>query len=460
VPTLALAVSALLLSAPTPPAPYSREVAERLVGGVITDPTVFARLAELTDGIGPRLTGSEGAARAVEWALARFRADGLEAHLEPVRVPHWVRGEERGELLAGPGYVAHPLALTALGGSAPTPDGGLTAEVIEVRSIDEARALGERARGKIVLFQHAMNAPQGYGLAGALRTRGPDVVGKLGAVAALVRSAASASMRSPHTGATTFEAGAPAIPAAAVSTEDAELIGRLLQRGPLRVHLSLGCRTLPDVDSANVVAEIKGRERPEEIVLMGAHLDSWDLATGAIDDGAGVAIVLGAMRALARLPERPRRTVRAVLFMNEENGLRGGKAYAHDHAEELARHVAAIEMDAGGGRVERVLGPGAPALLGPWLGAGGPLALLGVTDVEDGGHGGADLSPSGAAHVPMVDLRQEGSRYFDWHHSAADTLDKVEPKQLGQASASLAWVAYALAQMDGTLERRAPRSSH
>lgn len=436
--------------------PFAQKTAAALVGDLLTDATVFGRLQHLTDAIGPRLSGSPGHASAVEWTLQQLRADGLDAHLEKVVVPRWVRGVETGAILAAPGRTLHPLFLTALGGSAGTPDAGLEAEVVMVRSIEQAKALGEKARGKIVFFQHGMKAASGYGLASTLRSHGPDEVSKLGASAAIVRSAASASFRSPHTGATVFNLGKP-IPAAAVSTEDADLLERLLLQGPVRVRLRLGCQTLDDVDSANVVAELRGREKPDEIILLGAHLDSWDLGGGAIDDGAGVAMVMAALRALQRLPERPRRTIRAVLFANEENGLRGSKGYVAAHAGELGRHVAGIEMDAGANRAESVAAPNGPALLGPWLGKGGPLAGLGVTLVTDGGHGGADMGGlAEVAQVPMVDVQQETSRYFDIHHSAADTLDKVDPQQLSQAAATLAWVAYALAEMDGTLPRRAP----
>ena len=453
---LALSLAALPARA-EPLFPYSRETAARLIGDVLTDPLVFGRLEHLTDAIGPRLSGGPGHAKAVEWTAAQLRADGVEVRLEKVMVPHWVRGEETGAIVGSQGRVEQPLFLTALGGSAGTPAEGLEAEVVLVRSVEEAAALGEKARGKIVFFQGHMTASKDYGAGSKLRVRGPAAAAGVGAVAALVRSAATASLRSPHTGVTLFDAGHP-IPAAAVSTEDADLLERLIGQGPVRVRLKLGCKTLPDVETANVVAELKGREKPEEIVLLGGHLDSWDLATGAIDDGAGVAVVMAAIRALSHLPQHPRRTVRVVLFANEENGSRGAQGYKAAHASELAHHVAGIEMDAGAGRAVSISGPNAPALLGPWLGREGPLAGLGVTDVNDGGHGGADIGGlAESAQVPMVDVDQEGAHYFDLHHSAADTLDKVDPQQLRQAAASLAWVTYALAEMQGTLDRRAPK---
>jgi carboxypeptidase Q len=436
-----LLLALLLLAAPVPP-----DVAARLVGGALTDGVAYARLQELTDTIGPRLSGSPGAEAAVQWALKKFQQDGLAARLEPVKVPHWVRGEESGEVLASAAAVAHPLALTALGNSV---GGAVTAEVIEARSLAE---VGPSARGKIVFFNHDMTTPAGYGQFVALRSHGPTAAARAGAVAVLVRSLATASFRSPHTGMTSYEPEVQKIPAAAVSTEDGDLLHRLLQRGVVRVRLSLGCRMLPDADSANVVAEVRGREKADEVVLIGAHLDSWDLAQGANDDGAGVAMVMEAGRLIASLPQRPRRTLRVVLFMNEENGLAGGKAYAAAHQAELGRHVAALEADSGAGRplaVRLHAGDGGMALLGPWL---APLDALHIP-LEDGEAGGADLSPMGTSQVPLVLVHPDGTHYFDIHHSAADTFDKIDPENLAKNAAAIALVAWALAEMPQSLPR-------
>ncbi|GAC1341098.1 MAG: M28 family metallopeptidase [Myxococcales bacterium] len=454
---IALSLAAALAAAPAGPGPIAIPAgsAEHFIGGALSDGVAFARLAELTDAVGPRLSGTAGAAAAVQWALKRFGEDGLRVHLEPVLANHWERGEERAEVLASPSAAGLKLAVTALGGSAGTPDGGVTAEVVEVRSFDELRALGDRARGKIVLFQHTMSTPAGYGEFAVLRHRGASEAARVGAVATLVRSLATATLRSPHTGAMEYAADAPRIPAAAVATEDAELLHRLLERGTVRVHLVLGCRQLPRVESANVVAEVRGREHPEEVVLLGAHLDSWDLGQGAIDDGAGVAIAMEAGRLLAQMKTPPRRTVRVVLFMNEENGLDGAKAYGKAHEAEGTRHVAALEADSGAGRPLGVgvrAGDGAAALLGPWL---APLSSLGAAEIAEGGEGGADLSPLSRALVPIVSVRQDSSRYFDWHHSAGDTLDKVKPSELAQAAAAFGWVTYALAEMPRALPRPA-----
>jgi hypothetical protein len=389
----------------------------------------------------------------VQWARRGFEADGVKVTLEPVKVPRWVRGEEQGQVLASERFRAHPLSLLALGGSVGTPAEGLTAEVIEASSLEEVAALGEKVKGKLVFFNHTMSQPSDYGRFAGLRTRGAAVAGKAGAVGVLVRSLATASLRTPHTGAMRYEEGGPQIPAASVSVEDAELLHRLLAGGPVRVALKLGCQTLPDVDSFNVVAEVKGREKPQEVVLLGAHLDSWDVGTGAHDDGAGVAMVMEAARLLAKVKPAPRRTVRVVLFANEENGLRGARAYAEAHAAELGNHVAALEMDAGGFRPLGVVlktGPGGEALMKPWL---RPLEALGAGNILPGDAGGADLSPLIPARVPFVGVRVDGARYFDVHHTHADTLDKVDPKDLAQSTAAVTWVAYVLAELPGVLPR-------
>jgi Zn-dependent M28 family amino/carboxypeptidase len=299
-----------------------------------------------------------------------------------------------------------------------------------------------------------MAVPSDYGKYVEMRSHGPSAAARAGAVAMLIRSLATASFRSPHTGMTGYDDGVPKIPAAAISTEDADLLHRLLRRGPVRVRMSLGCRMMPDADSANVIADVRGREKPEEVVLLGAHLDSWDLAQGANDDGAGVAMVMEAGRLIAALPQHPRRSVRVVLFMNEENGLAGGKAYAAAHQAELGKHVAALEADGGAARPLSIYlqaGEGARAALAPWL---EPLEALGLP-LEDGDAGGADLSPMAPALVPLVRVNTDGAHYFDIHHSAADTLDKIDPQQLASNSAAIAIVAYALAEMPSALPRPA-----
>jgi hypothetical protein len=427
-------------------------VAGRIIGAELVQGRAHAMLQHLTDRIGPRLSGSAGAEAAVRWTRERLAQEGLTARLEPVKVPHWVRGVEEAELVAPN---RHKLVVTALGGSIPTPEPGLSAEVVEVASFEELAALGPaRVRGRIVLYNRAITASEGYGVAVVYRTRGAVEAARHGAVASLVRSLGTHALRAPHTGAMGYDDAVPRIPAAALTAEDADLIHRLLAAGEnVRVQLRLGCRTLPDADSANVVADLPGREQPEEIVLIGAHLDSWDLGTGAIDDGAGVAVVMESLRLLKVLGLTPRRTIRGVLYMNEENGLRGGRAYAEAHGAELMRHVAAIESDGGGARptgFAALTGPGGIEIVAEIASL---LRSLGADGVSAGGSGGADISTLRPARVPLLGLQQDGKRYFDWHHTAADTLDKVDPLELAQNAAALAVMAYVLADMPEPLPR-------
>ena len=443
--------------APPPSAsgPYA-PAAAGIIGAETVEGEAYRLLQHLTDRIGPRLTGSAGAEAAVAWTAARLRSYGLQVRTEKVVVPHWVRGEEEAQIVwPSP----QRILVTALGGSDPTPAEGVTADVVESVGLEGLAALGSSGvRGKIVLFNGPMTVRgmEGYGPAVVQRTRGAVEAARLGAVAAIVRSVGTLSARLVHAGGMTYDDHVPRIPAAAVAAEDADLVHRLLASGEaVRIRLRLGCRTLPDVDSANVVADLPGRERPEEIVLVSAHLDSWDLGTGAIDDGAGVAMVMETLRLLKTLGLVPRRSVRGVLYMNEENGLRGARAYAEVHAAELSRHVAALESDSGAGR---------PTGWSATVGAEGlealkdvltVLAPLGADTVTAGG-GGADIEPLHAASVPLLGLRLDATRYFDWHHSPADTLDKVDPRDLAAGAAALAVAAYVLAEMPEPLPRPAP----
>ncbi|HUR80596.1 MAG TPA: M20/M25/M40 family metallo-hydrolase, partial [Thermoanaerobaculia bacterium] len=329
---------------------------ELLIDHILKTSRAYDHLSYLTDTIGPRLSGSQNAEKAVRWTTSQFKAWGIDVRNEPVMVPHWVRGIERGQLVSPHDQ---PLVLTALGGSVATPASGVTADVVEVTSYEELEKLGRaKIAGRIVYYHHAFDmemvesghAFEAYGKAVQFRGLGASRAAEYGAIAAVIRSVATASLRSPHTGAMRYDEKQPKIPAAALSTEDGDLIHRLLARGErVRMHLTLTPRMLPDVQSANVVAEIRGTEHPEQIVLIGGHLDSWDLGTGAIDNGSGSAMVMETMRAIHELGIQPKRTIRAVLFMNEENGLRGGKKYFENAAnrEEVQHHVAAIESDAG-----------------------------------------------------------------------------------------------------------------
>jgi len=433
--------------------------AGRILGTELVQGQAYELLRHLTDRIGPRLSGSAGAELAVRWTQERLRADGLAAHAEKVLVPHWIRGTESAEILPPN---AHGLVLTALGGSEPTPPGGVSAEVVEVKSFEDLKALGEaKVRGKIVLFNRALrlgSETEGYGALSPLRTKGAVEAARLGAAATLVRSLGTYSMRIPHTGSVNYEATVARIPAAAITAEDAELIHRLLAAGQkVQVRLVLGCRAEPDVESANVVADLRGAEKPDEIVLIGAHLDSWDLATGAIDDGAGVAMVMESLRLLKSLGLAPRRTIRGVLFMNEENGLRGGRGYAEAHKSEWTRHVAAIESDSGAARPTGLSVQTGPGGLGMLSQIAALLEPVGASQVTEG-FGGSDITPLRTGGVPLLGLRQDQTHYFDWHHTSADTLDKVVPQELAENTAAMAVLAFVLADMPEALPRPAPQS--
>ena len=428
------------------------DMAGRLVGIAMTDGRAYQLAESLTDGIGPRPSGSEGAARAVKWAVAQMNALGFKnVHTETVRVPHWIRGAAEAEVVAPAPQAMH---VTALGPSVPTGPAGITAEVVEVAGFEELKTLGAGARGKIVLFnprtmQRARTFDE-YGRAVAVRGGGATAAAKLGALAVLVRSAGTGAYRLPHTGGLRYDDATPKIPAAAVSLEDADLLHRLLHAGEqVRVHLLLTPKFDGEVESANVIGEVPGRERAREVVLLGAHLDSWDLGTGAIDDAAGCAVVLDAARSIASVGRAPRRTVRVVLFMNEEMGLSGARAYALDHAGELARHVAAVEVDSGEGRPSGfgVVGAGGVALLKRIV---APLATVGAAAVSEVQDAGADLLPMNGK-VPLFTIDQDLTTYFDWHHTAADTFDKIEPLDLALNTAAIAVAAYGLADARETL---------
>ncbi len=453
-PKLLAAAIALLGVAATPPEPASVR-ARAIIAEALATHSAYRRLEPLTDMIGARLAGSPAEAAAVAWAKAAFARDGVSVHAEPVMVPVWVRGEEHAEMVAP---VTRPLVMLGLGRSVGTPPQGVTAPVVVVSSLEQLAALdARRVEGKIVLYDNPFvrtgDEMHDYGVAVRCRTRGASEAARLGALGVLVRSVATASLRTPHTGALRYADDAPKIPAAAVTIEDAQLIHRLVDAGQeVVVRLTMGARTLPDREGANVVAEIRGSEHPEEVVLIGAHLDSWDVGAGAIDDGAGCAMVLETMRLIAGGPP-PRRTVRAVLYANEEDGLRGGRAYRDAHLAQLGRHVAAIEADSGGSRAVGLsikAGEGGLAMLQEMMTP--VLAPLGAARFRGEG-GGADISAMEASGVPQLGVWMETSRYFDWHHTMADTLDKIQPEELQQATATLAAATWILADSERTLPR-------
>jgi carboxypeptidase Q len=461
-PAAALAARAAAPPA-APPVPLDvayRAAAERIIGAATTSDHAYLRLSQLCDGIGSRLSGSPELARALEWAAAAMREDGLEdVRLQPVMVPHWVRGEERAEMIEpGP----QRLGMLGLGRSVGTPPGGLVAEVVVVGSFAELDSLpSAQVRGRIVLYDVPFTR---YGETVRYRIAGANRAAARGAVGVLLRSVTPTSLHTPHTGTmAAYVDSLPKIPAAAVTIEDATMMHRLLARGErVRVRLEMGARTLPDTLSANVIGEIRGRERPDEVVVVGGHSDSWDVGQGAMDDGGGCVISMEALRLIKALGLRPRRTLRCVLWVNEENGTRGGLAYADSLGAQLSRHVAAIESDGG---VERpvgfdvgVLRAGTDSLDAARTAAAAArlreiarlLTGLGADQVREGG-GGTDIGPLVHRGVPGIGHRTVGEHYFDWHHSPADMLDKVDPIELRRNVAALAVLAYVLADMPGPL---------
>jgi carboxypeptidase Q len=431
------------------------EPARRIIAATMAGNDAHRKLEELCDDVGHRLSGSPGMERAVEWALATLRRDGHEnVRAESVMVPRWVRGRESVEMLEPR---QETLFMLGLGGSVGTPPEGITAEVVVVVDESGLDALGDKARGKIVLFNNPMppydpEKGSGYGQAVRFRTHGARLAAEKGAVACLIRSVTATSLRSPHTGAMNYGNASRKIPAAALSIEDAEMIARLTARGKrVVVRLKMEARDEGKVPSANVVGELRGRTRPEEIVVVSGHLDAWDVGHGAHDDAAGCVMSMEAISVLRRLDLIPQRTIRVVLWTNEENGLAGARQYVEDHADELRNHVAAIESDAGAFRPlgfsidmrDEAARSLAAEQLGDILRL---LAPLGATSVHVG-WSGADIGAMKPAGVPLLGLHVEGSRYFDYHHSHADTFDKVDPQELSQCVAATAVTAYVLADM-------------
>jgi carboxypeptidase Q len=442
--------SAALAQPPSPSwlAPY-REDAARLIKAATADDFAWQRLAELTDTFGNRFSGSENLERAGRWAADVMRRDGLEnIRLEPVTVPRWVRGRESAHIVGPPD---HPLTILGLGGTVATPAAGVEAEVLVVSSFDDLRARGADARGRIVLF----NAPfTSYGDTVAYRTGGPRAAAMHGAVGVLVRAVGPLGLRTPHTGSLQYGQGAPQIPAAALAVEDANRIARMTARGQrVRVRLQLEGRFEADAQSVNVVAEIRGREKPEEIVLIGGHLDSWDVGTGASDDGVGCIITWEALRLMKQLGIRPRRTVRLVLFTNEENGLRGAAAYLDRYTHQAHNHVFALESDSGVFMPATLGFSGSPAARALVRDIGTLLAPIGLSEIGVGG-GGADVGPiAQAANAPTMAYLGDPQRYFQIHHTPADTVERIAPDEISRAAAAIAVMVYVVAEMPERLPR-------
>ncbi len=437
------------------------EVSKKIIAAALEDKEGLDRLRYLCDQIGPRLSGSPSLERAIQWSAEEMKKAGLtNVQTPPVKVPHWVRGRESATLLAP---IEKPLVMLGLGMSVGTPPEGITAEVVAVSDFDELQQLGkEKVAGKIVLFNPEW---KGYGGTVQYRGSGASRAAELGAVATLVRSMTGNSLATPHTGALNYTVGVPKIPAAAITVEDAAMIHRLVKSGaPVKVRLMMEARQLPDADSHNVMGEIRGREKPEEVVVLGGHIDSWDLGQGANDDGSGIIATFQAVALLQKLGLKPRRTIRVVFWVNEENGGTGGRAYRAMVGDQAKNHVAAIEMDGGaekplgfgygtGGEQRRRGGAAgvpskqtSPASFQRAVEIGKLLESIEAGKMMPGG-GGADIAPLLAAGVPGFGVRTVGTHYFDWHHTNADTFDKIVPREFQLNVASLAVLSYVLADM-------------
>ena len=453
---LGLAIGIAIAASPARPGAQSapdwldayRQPAARLIGEATGDTFAWRRLSVLTDSIGARLSGSPALDRAIEWAVAEMKRDGLEnVHTERVMVPRWIRGSESAEIVEP---TRQPIVMLGLGNSIGTGPDGIRADVLVVRSFNELDANARKASGKIVLFNVEYTT---YEDTVIYRTDGPARAARVGAAAVLVRSVGPPGLRTPHTGALQYAPDAPQIPAAAVSTEDADRLQRLSDRGGhTTVRLTMEAHFGADAESANVVGELRGREKPDEILVVGGHLDSWDVGTGASDDGGGCVVTWEALRIMKKIGLRPKRTVRVVLWTNEENGTRGGIAYRDQHRDELAKHVMMLESDNG---VFRPIGFGFSGSEGARQTLKAISSLLrgiGADAIVPGG-GGADTSPSvREARIPSLALIVDDSKYFQVHHTPADTVDKIDPVEMAKCAAAVAVMTYVLADMADRLE--------
>jgi carboxypeptidase Q len=428
-----------------------RAAADRIMDAALADSAAYRRLAVLTDRFGPRFSGTDNLERAIDWILEEMRKDGLDSvRGEPVMVPRWVRGEESAELVEPR---PRRLPMLGLGGSVATPASGITAPVLVVNSFDDLTRRAAEARGKIVLF----NVPfTNYGETVRYRGAGAIAAARAGAVASLIRSVTPYSQQTPHTGGMGYNDSVPRIPHAAITVEDAEMLQRMQDRGErIVVRLRMSARTLPDARSRNVVAELRGSQQPNQVVVLGGHIDSWDVGQGAMDDGGGSVVSWEALRVLKRLGLTPRRTIRVVLWTNEENGLRGGTGYRDAHVNELANHVLAMESDAGVFTPSGFGFSGSDAAYATVRDIGSLLERIGAGEVTRGG-GGADIGPLAREGVPVMGLDVDETRYFYYHHTDADTMDKLNPREMALCVAAMAVMAYVVADLPEALPRTQP----
>ena len=433
---------------------------QRLRDAAMESDYAFRQTAYLADRIGPRMCGSPQFKRAAVYVAEQLKAEGLEVRLEPLKGPCWIRGREEAELVDYPGRIegtAQRIVLTTLGGSVATPSGGITAEVVPVSDFEELKRLGrDKIAGRIVLFSSQFDsrlaangeAVAAYDQVAGYRGKGASAAASYGATAVLIRSLGGADFRLPHTGCLSIYPVVAPIPAAALAAEDADLIGRLAKEGPVRLRLLLTPRVLPDAPSWNVVADIKGCELPDEVVVVSGHLDSWDLGTGALDDAVGVAMAMETAHLIHRLGLRPRRTIRIIAWGSEEWGPLAGLVYTLAHEGELPSHYAAIESDLGAGHPMGILynaDHAAEAVLDPIIRV---LSSLGTSILRASVDTGTDIYPMSMEGVPTFAPLQDIRNYFDYHHSAADTFDKVPPHELREGAAMLAVLAFGLASAD------------
>ncbi len=452
----------------TPPL-YSAETIEdmrRIQAAALRSEYAYRQTAYLSNNIGPRLSGSPQAVRAVQYVAEEMRKLGLDVRLQKLSVPHWVRGKEKAELVEFPGMApgtTQKIIITAIGGSIATPTDGMVGEVVVVSSFDELNSLGRgRIEGKIVLFNNKFDTAMAasgfggnaYGQAVAYRGGGAIAAGRLGAVAVLVRSAGGSQNRLVHTGAMRYDPNVKQIPAAAVSFEDAETIAYLEKMGKVRVRLLLTPQVLPNATSYNVIADLKGSERPDEVVIVSGHLDSWDLGTGALDDACGVAMSMQVPFLLKELKLIPKRTIRMIAYMNEENGLVGGATYGREETANISKHFAAIESDLGASHPIGILFTGKPEAVQFFA----PIANVlrgqgaGIVQLQPGGVG-ADIGPLTQAGVPSFAPYFDTRTYFNYHHTAADTFDKINPKDLAEGGSVMAVLAFGLANLEQPIPR-------
>jgi carboxypeptidase Q len=423
-----------------------RDVANRIIDAATANHDAYARLTELVDRFGARISGSVALERAIDWMLVEMEKDGLDnPRGDPVMVPHWVRGEESLEMI-----LPRPRALPmlGLGFSVATPPGGIRAEVLVVSSYEELEARADEAGGRIVLFDVPFT---NYGQTVRYRTGGAVAAARVGAVASLIRSVTPYSQQTPHTGNSRYQDGVPKIPHAAITVEDAEMLHRMQDRGQrIELLLKMEAQTLPDAPSRNVMAEIVGSEFPNEVVVLGGHIDSWDVGQGAMDDGGGVVAAWEAIRLMKELGLRPRRTIRAVGWTAEENGGPGGPKYAEDHADEY--HVLAMESDGGVFKPSGFGFTGSDAAFDIVTEIATLLDRIGSGTITRGG-GGADIGPLMATGVPGMGLSVDGTKYFWYHHTDADTIDKLDPDEVALCVATMAVIAFVVADMPERLPR-------